>query len=407
MQFKLPNPWKGLRALPRDMWFLFFATLINRAGTMALPFLVLYLTRSIHLSAAQAGLAISVYGVGALVTAPISGWLCDRFNPLRIMEISLLTTGGFLFFFPFLSTYESILAVTFLWAMASEAFRPANLTFVTDAVPPEQRKLAFAFFRLAINLGMSIGPAIGGFLAVLSYSALFFVNATTTLVAGLLLVLSPIRTHHRHLAAPTGDKGTETGSALRGYPASNLRLFWFLAALLPTLAIFFQHEAALPIFMVRDLHLNEAIYGLMFTINTGLIIFLEIPLNLAMEEWPYKRTLPFGALLFGLGFGLLAFAQDAWFIAMTVVVWTFGEMILFPSTASFLGEIAPSQLRGRYMGFYQMMVSLAFAVGPWLGTFVLDLFGSTALWMGCLVAGLLSGGLLLKATVLPKATTTS
>lgn len=382
------------------MWFLFFATLINRAGTMALPFLVLYLTRSIQLSAAQAGLAISVYGIGALVTAPISGWLCDRFNPLRIMEISLLTTGGFLFFFPFLSTYESILAVTFLWAMASEAFRPANLTYVTDAVPPEQRKLAFAFFRLAINLGMSIGPAIGGFLAVLSYSALFFVNATTTLAAGLLLVFSPISTHLRHHAAPTGEK--ESGSSLRAYPTTNLRLFWFLVALLPTLAIFFQHEAALPIFMVRDLHLNEAIYGLMFTINTVLIIFLEIPLNLAMEDWAYKRTLPLGALLFGLGFGLLAFAQDAWFIAMTVVVWTFGEMILFPSTASFLSEIAPSQLRGRYMGFYQMMVSLAFTIGPWLGAFVLDLYGAVPLWVGCLMAGVLSAGLLLRTTASPR-----
>lgn len=400
MQFKLPNPWKGLGALPRDMWFLFFATLINRAGTMALPFLVLYLTRSIHLSAAQAGLAISVYGVGALVTAPISGWLCDRFNPLRIMEISLLTTGGFLFFFPFLSTYEWILAVTFLWAMASEAFRPANLTYVTDAVPPEQRKLAYAFFRLAINLGMSIGPAIGGFLAVLSYPALFFVNATTTLAAGLLLVFSPIRTHLRHHAAPTGEK--ESGSSLRAYPTTNLRLFWFLVALLPTLAIFFQHEAALPIFMVRDLHLNEAIYGLMFTINTVLIIFLEIPLNLAMEDWPYKRSLPLGALLFGLGFGLLVFAQDAWFIAMTVVVWTFGEMILFPSTASFLSEIAPSQLRGRYMGFYQMMVSLAFTIGPWLGAFVLDLYGAVPLWVGCLMAGVLSAGLLIRTTGIQK-----
>lgn len=379
------------------MWFLFLATLINRAGTMALPFLVLYLTRSIHLSPGQAGLAISVYGAGALVTAPIAGWLSDRFSPLRIMEISLLTTGALLCFVPFLSSYESILAITFLWAMASEAFRPANLTFVTDAVPPEQRKLAFAFFRLAINIGMSIGPAIGGFLAVFSYSALFFVNAATTLAAGFLLVFSPIRPHQRHHVPRDGETGT--GPALRGYAASNLRLFWFLAAIFPTFAIFFQHEAALPVFMVRDLNLNEAVYGLMFTINTGLIIFLEIPLNLAMEEWPYKRTLPLGALLFGLGFGLLAFAQDAWFIAMTVVVWTFGEMILFPSTASFLGEIAPSQLRGRYMGFYQMMVSLAFAIGPWLGTFVLDLFGALSLWMGCLVVGLLSAGLLLRASV--------
>ena len=182
------NPWRGLGGLPRELWILFIATLVNRAGTMALVFLTLYGTRSLGLTDGQAGLVFTVYGIGAIITAPLAGRLSDRAGPLRVMKLSLFFSGAVLFVLPFAQTLFAILVITFLWAVAGEALRPASMAIISDVAAPEQRKPAFALNRLAINLGMSVGPVVGGFLAEVSFKAIFFVDGATSIAAGLILV---------------------------------------------------------------------------------------------------------------------------------------------------------------------------------------------------------------------------
>lgn len=151
----------------------------------------------------------------------------------------------------------------------------------------------------------------------------------------------------------------------------------------------------MPLFLVRDLGVPASTYGLLFTINTGLIILLEVPLNLAMAGWRHQRALALGALLTGAGFGAMALAGNIYEIAATVVVWTFGEMILLPGSSAYAAEIAPADRRGEYMGLYVMSFSTAFTVGPWLGTEVYERFGGSVLWgaaflCGCLAAAIMA-----------------
>jgi MFS family permease len=181
------NPWRGLRGLPREIWILFAATLVNRCGTMVLPFLVLYLTRVLAISVSHAALALTVYGIGALLTMPIAGRLTDRLGALFVMRCSLLLSGFVLFLFPLAHHFGGILAITFVFAILNESVRPPSLALVSDLVEPEQRKQAFALSRLAVNLGMSLGPAIGGILAVYSFRFLFFADGATSILAGLVL----------------------------------------------------------------------------------------------------------------------------------------------------------------------------------------------------------------------------
>ncbi|HEX8185666.1 MAG TPA: MFS transporter, partial [Blastocatellia bacterium] len=143
-----------------------------------------------------------------------------------------------------------------------------------------------------------------------------------------------------------------------------------------------------------DLKLSESAFGLMFTINTVLIIFIEVPLNTAMAHWPHKHTLSLGALLFAAGFGALALASGVVSVAATVVVWTFGEMILFPSGSAYVAEIAPAAQVGEYMGVYVMTFNAALILGPWLGILVLEHFGAVTLWLATLACGLLSAAML-------------
>lgn len=381
------NPWKGLRGLPHEIWVLFVATLTNRAGTMVLPFLVLYLTDHLGFTAAQAGSLLALYGVGALIAAPLSGWLCDRFGGYRIMRESLLLTGLVLVVIPLFKSYAAVAAAVFLMALANEMFRPANLAYISLLVTPEQRKPSFSLIRLSINLGMSIGPALGGFLAGVSFLWLFVIDALTSLAAGLLLAFSSFR-EIKHVPAKNETTGEEVQKAAS--PLKDRRFITYVIAILPVAFVFFQHLSAMPLFMVRNLKLPEHIYGLMFTINTLLIVFLEVPLNLATAHWSYRFTLPLGCLLCAAGFGGLAFANGLAGVIVTVIVWTFGEMILFPSSSAYVAHIATPSRQGQYMGMYTMAWGLSFMIGPWGGTYILEHFGGVVLWGFMFILGSLS-----------------
>ncbi|KAB2878177.1 MFS transporter [bacterium] len=383
------NPWRGLGQLPRELWIVFATTLINRMGMMALPFLVLYLTRSLNFSSAQASYIYVGYGVGALVTAPFAGKLSDLVGHRRLMLLSLFMTGAVLLAFPLASDFFIVLIVTLIWAVVSEAYRPSSLAVIMDLSLPEQRKAAYALQRLAINIGMSFGPAIGGFLVLVSYPLLFIVNGLTTLVSGIVFLILPwrVQEHHTDVSDKIDLKSPPTPK-LNSF--KDLKLIFFLAAMLPVVIVFFQHASSMSLFLVNDLLLPESAYGILFTINTGLIILIEVAMNIAMAHWPYRRALTLGTFLIAAGFGAMAFANGMPAVAVTVVIWTFGEMIVLPTAAAYMGHIAPASRRGEYMGLYQMMFGLAFIIGPWLGLHLYEHFNAQVLWAAMFGIGILS-----------------
>jgi MFS family permease len=399
------NPWRGLRQLPREIWILFAATLVNRCGTMVLPFLVLYLTRELKISASHAALALTVYGIAALLTMPVSGWLTDRFGSLSVMRGSLLLSGFMLFLFPLAHHFAAILGITFAFAILNESVRPPSLALVSELVKPPQRKQAFALSRLAVNLGMSVGPAIGGILALYSFRILFFADGVTSILAALVLMFGWPATLRTNASEPKWDDPEDLGREIEAegpsllaasHPVADLRAFrnrrmlYFLVALIPTQLVFFQLTSTVPLFLVHYLRLPESIYGTVFTLNTLMIVVLELPLNNAMAQWSHRRTLTLGAFLYAIGFGSFALAKGPMGIFAAVVVWTFGEMILMPGSAAYAAEIAPTGRRGEYMGLYTMSFSFAFSLGPWLGAMLLERHGPQALWGIALVSGCIS-----------------
>ena len=342
------NPWRGLAGLPRELWVLFAATLVNKSGSMVLPFFVLYLTRDSGLSVQTAGLMVLLYGAGALVAAPVAGRLSDRVGPIVIMRGSLLVSGLVLLLFPFAKGLPAIVAMTLALSVFSESFRPANMTIMGDLVSPERRKTAFALNRLAINLGMSVGPALGGLLATFSFRWLFLVDGATAIAAGAILAASRFPPHRHRPDQRQIEEAVAPHLRLPPGAHRDPRLLYFLAAMFPVAFVFFQHISSMPLYMVQDLKLSAAAYGILFTVNTLLIVFLEVGINTATAHWPHRRTLSLGSLLCGLGFGALAWATDIWQVGATVVVWTFGEMFLFPGMADYLTDIAPAARRGEY-----------------------------------------------------------
>ncbi|NJD21346.1 MAG: MFS transporter [Melioribacter sp.] len=383
------NPWRGLKNIPHSVWILALATLINRSGTMVLPFLVIYMTRKIGVSIALAGLVLSFYGAGALVTAPFVGRLSDKFGSLKVMKVSLIATGLFLVLYSFITNFIVILGVTLLWSVISEAFRPANLSLISDETEPGQRKTAFALNRLAINLGMSIGPVIGGFLAGINFSLLFYVNGTMSVLAGIFLIVSNVETKKHVLNV----KESPPKLNLEKKPVSIFKdktFLFFMLALIPVELVFFQFLGALPLYIIQNLKIPASTFGILMAVNTVLIIIVEVPLNNAMSNWDDRKSLALGALLCAIGYGAMIFSQNILFITLTIVIWTFGEMIFFPSSASYTAILSPENRRGEYMGYFQMTFSFSLMLGPWIGALALDHLGYIILWCGAFVLGLIS-----------------
>lgn len=384
------NPWKSLKGLPHDMWVLFFTSLINRSGTMVLPFLTLYLTKKIGTSPAEAGTALLVYGIAAFLAAPLTGRIADRVGSLKVMKFALLGSGLFFILYSFLSNYYLILFASFFLAAINEAFRPANLSLISELVEPSQRRIAFALNRLAINAGMSVGPVIGGFLTLIDFHFLFYANALSSIASW--IYLSRVKWTSLQSASSSEVPEIEPKEKIRIF--SDKLFLFFLVAVVPVNLVFFQHLGALPLYIVDELGFSTAAFGLLSAMNTVMIIFLEVPLNDWLSEISYKKSLVLGALLAAIGFGLFAVAQTLIPLVIAIAVFTFGEMIFFPVTAAYTSEVAPDNRRGEYMGYYQMTFSFAFSAGPWLGTVVYQNFGSMVLWIGCLCLGILSALLL-------------
>lgn len=382
------NPWRGLGRLPRELWVLAGVTLVNRAGTMVLPFLSLYLTQERGVGATRSGIALVAFAVGSLVAAPFSGHLADRLTPRRVMLLSLALGGAAILVLPLAPGFWGFVAAVFVWSALAESFRPASLAAVTHAVGSTDRRAAFALNRLAINLGMSLGPALGGFLSAFSFRWLFWIDAATSIAAAALLFAFGGDSRAAAAPAPAPAERPRSASPLR-----DRRLLLVLAGAAPIAAVFFQHIGAMPLHLVRDLGFSAAFYGILFTINTLLIVFAEVPINLGMAHWSHRSSLMLGSLLVAVGFGALAFARSAPAVVATVVIWTFGEMILFPSLSATVADLAPPESVGAYMGHYQLAFAAAFLVGPWTGIALMERFGPAAPWLACFAAGALAAGL--------------
>ncbi|MCB0750379.1 MAG: MFS transporter, partial [Ignavibacteriae bacterium] len=380
--------WKSLKGLPRNIWLICVVSLINRTGTMVFPFLALYLTQEIGVEPGKAGLVITFYGIGALLSAPFAGKLSDKIGALNLIKFSLLLTGVLFFVYSLFDNYIAISITSVILAIISESFRPAAMAFISNEVSVEQRKPAYALYRLAINLGMSIGPVLGGILSSINFHFLFYVDGITSIAAGIFLIFA--KWELKSVNVDSENSENDKNPLISKSVWSDGKFIYFLFALLPVVLVFFQHFSSMPIFVVDELGFSRATFGLLFVVNTVLIIILEVPLNAMMSHWPNWKGLAIGSLLCAIGFGGMVFTTEIIGLIITIIIWTFGEMIFFPASASFAADISPEKRRGEYMGYYQMMFSLAFTLAPWGGAKIYEVYGSQTLWSVAFVSGLIS-----------------
>lgn len=360
--------------LPRDIWMLSLVALINRAGSMVLPFIGLYLTADRGMPIPLAGRILALYGVGSAVGAYLGGWLTDRIGSMRTQQLSLYLSGvGFLIF----SQLRGVVAISigiFVLSIVAELFRPAVMIATAERSPQRLQARSFALLRLAVNLGVGVGPAIGGFLALYNYFWLFAVDAATCWAAAILL---PLMVAPAPAADPGASAELRPRSPWRDGPYLSLMLLVMFVAL-----VIFQVLSTLPLYLREVLGYLENTIGLCLAFNAALIVLFEMVLIHWAERHDRMMLVGVGAFLTCAGFALMPLGTSLPFILLTVAVWTFGEMLTLPLINAVVADRSDARSRGRYMGLYMMAFSMAFVIAPIAGTHVFQEYGPRVLWFG-------------------------
>jgi MFS family permease len=365
--------------LPRQFWFLWIGTLINRLGSFVVIFLAIYLTGERHFSQSQAGLVIGVYGVGGAIGTTVGGVLADRWGRRPTMLTAQFGAAGLMLTLGFAYAYWQILAVTFALGVLTEAVRPAFSAMMVDVVPDHDRVRAYSLNYWAINLGFALSAVGAGLAARADYLLLFVIDAGSTLITALIGLLFLAET--KPSGAPAGSaRKRSSGGLLLALRDRTFVLYLIIS--LGTVIVMMQHLSTLPIAMAAD-GLSAATYGWVIAVNGVLIVLGQLFVPRLIENFDRSRVLAAAALIMGIGFGLVAFANVAWFFALTVVIWTLGEMLQSPSNAATVAALSPAWLRGRYQGLSSLNWSAGTALAPIVGGFTQQHLGDAALWLGC------------------------
>lgn len=373
------NSFKGLS---KESWMLALVMLINRAGSMVLPFLGVYMTDHLKFSIENTGVVLSFFGIGSVIGSWLGGFITDRIGEYRVQYLSLLLSVPLFCMIPLFKTEIGVAAIILLQSIVSDSFRPANSVAITKYAKPENITRAFSLNRMAVNLGFSIGPALGGILSAISYEFLFFSNAFTALVAGILyIVFFRKRNILAKLKARKVQEAIEIKKENSPYRDGKFLIYCFFCMLFSI--CFFQLFSTLTIFYKDTAHLSQQSIGYILGYSGFLVVLLEMGLVQVAEKYlSLAVTMLLGTFICGFAYAMLGFDYSIVTLVVSMSLLCVGEIWALPFMSTITALRSGKNNKGAYMGLNGISFSIAFIVTPTLGTFIAERFGFTMLWIG-------------------------
>jgi predicted MFS family arabinose efflux permease len=367
---------KAYSGLSPNSWYLSVVMLINRSGTMVVPFLSIYCINQLHFSVVQAGYIMALFGIGSIFGAFTGGKLTDRIGFYDLQVITLLSGGILFVVLGYQRTFLSLGIGTFILSFCNEAFRPANSTAIAHYSSPDNKTRSYSLNRLAVNLGWAFGGGLGGYLASINYHLLFWVDGCTNILAALMLLkLMP-----RAAIKKSEVKPIQTGPISSAYKDKTYLWFIFLSTIFGL--CFFQFFIMEPVFYKLNWHFGERLIGFLLALNGLLIVAIEMVLINYLEGKRHALTyIVWGVLITGFGFVLLNILPAGIATAILVVVLiTLGEIMSMPFMNSFWIARTNNYNRGEYAALYTMSWSAAQILAPAMGSQVIYYGGFRSLW---------------------------
>ncbi|MFQ5945631.1 MAG: MDR family MFS transporter [Anaerolineae bacterium] len=374
---------------PRQFWIIVAGGLIGSSGgSMVWPFLFLFMRERLDVPLAEVGVILGMSSLSGFVAQPLAGSLVDRFGRKWAMLFSLgggaLTSVGFILS----SSLEAYLLLSLLAGATWPVGSVATQAMVADMIPSPRRPRAFAILRIGHNVGFALGPAVGGFLAARSFSYSFAAAATASTV---ILVLYALTVKETMPAAAEGQigRGGDGGyrRVLRDTPFLSFAFGYGL------LGIAYMPMLGLLAVTLKEVHaIPESGFGLLMTLNGLMVVLFQLPVTSITERFPPLPVMATGAFLVAAGVGAVAYVSTLPLFAAAMVVFTIGELVFVPTSATIAADLAPPEMRGRYMAVRDVSWGASRAVGPAGAGALNDLYGPAAMWQGAMAVGLGSAG---------------
>jgi MFS family permease len=360
--------------LPRAFWALWTGTLVNRIGYLVEPFLAYYLTGHRGLSVTTTGIILAANGLGGTFSQLISGAATDRIGRRATLALGMLANGASLIALGYARGIVTIFAVTFAFGVTVDIYRPASDALVADLVSPADRPRAYGLVFWAVNLGFSLAMVLGGTLARAGFLWLFWADAVTCVLFGAIVWRLVPDTR------PPRDRPAAAGDGFRTVLRDGVMVAYMGLTLAYTF-VYLQSYTTLPLAM-RLRGLPPADFGLALAVNGILIVAIQPLVSGWLARRDHVAVLAAGFMVVGLGFGLTSLASSTLWYAVTVVVWTLGEITTAGMAATIVADLAPAHLRGRYGGLIGAAWGAGYLLAPLGGTRLLVL-GAPVLWLTC------------------------
>lgn len=376
------NSLSGLRT---EVWWLAVVSLINRAGTMVVPFMSLYLTASLGYTLQDVGWVLTAFGLGSMLGSWLGGKLTDRFGFYPVMFWSLTLSGIMFILLQFIESFWGFCAGIFVVMMVADAFRPALFVAINMYCKPENRTRSVSLIRLAINLGFSFGPAIGGLIiASISYSGLFWIDGITCVLAGLLFISVLSKKESKEEQKANAEK-TDGNS-----PYRDKAYLLFIVILMLIGFAFLQYFSTIPLYYRDSHHLSEEHIGWLMAFNGLLVFIFEMPLVKYFEQPRFNvfNILMVSTLMFAASFFVLNMLHWWVILVLGMVLMSFAEILNFPFLNAFAMERGQGKNLGSYMALFTMAFSVSHIFGHNSGMQLIDHIGFEWTWYimtGCLV----------------------
>ena len=388
----LTHYFEGWRGYPRQFWLIMIGLFFSMMGTsMVWPFLTIYVSEQLDISLTEVAALISLNGLVSLGASFIAGPATDRLGRKRLMVLSLAGNGLTYFLFSQASAYWMFAVLMAMRGFFPAFFRVATNAMISDLVEPERRPEAYAQMRMWQNLGIAIGPALGGFVVAASYEIGFTAAALGLTIYAAALALFAYETKPPEQAYPPMDilavrprfGGYHTLLQDRRFVTFILffTLFQMCSVLLWVL---------LGVYAKQNYGLPESQYGLIQATNALMVVLFQVSVTGVTKRYEALRVMFVGTTIYGLGVASIALGQVFWAFWLSYVVVTVGELIIAPTAVSFVADSAPVDQRGRYMGVYSLAQGAASTAAPVMGGQLNDRIGPKAIWIGGGLLGLTS-----------------
>ncbi|MBE3038495.1 MAG: MFS transporter [Chloroflexi bacterium] len=374
---------------PSQFWLMVVGLFISSAGaSMIWPFLMIYVSEKLSLSLSTVSTLITINAVMGLFASFIAGAVSDKLGRKLVMVVSLTVNGIAYLFMSQAHSYLGFALIMVLMGASNPLYQVGSDAMLADMIVPEKRTNAYAIIRMINNAGVAVGPAMGGFLATRSYTYAFLGAALGMLTYSLLLFLRAHETLNKAYQSENEPKIENLGGYGRVFKDRPYVVFALLVgigliapAMLWTLfAVYTKQNFGLP----------ENLYGWLPTTNALMCVFVQFPLTQVSRRFRPLPVIGVGMLIYALGVGSVALMNSFWGFWASMVLMTFGELTLIPTVSKYIADLAPADMRGRYMSFYWFAWGIARGAAPLIGGFLNDNISPRSIWIGGLTIGLAS-----------------